>query len=131
MPWSHEFFDPINPIALCTIAVNFIFIEFICQTTLVAQTQTRIRSLYLSKKSWGPFIYYVSTFVDFLEPSSSYISTFYVLKISKNCHFLTPLPPTSAYVIYEWSIPCCNKSLQGHNVSWCFFQNVDLNFTSS
>ena len=29
---------------------------------------------------------------------------FYVLKTSKNCHFLTLSPPqTSAYVIYEWS----------------------------
>jgi hypothetical protein len=24
------------------------------------------------------------------------------VKISRNCHFLTPLLPTSAYVIYEW-----------------------------
>ena len=23
--------------------------------------------------------------------------------MSKYCHFLTPFPPTSAYVIYEWS----------------------------
>ena len=27
---------------------------------------------------------------------------FLVLRISKNWHFLTPLPPTSADVIYEW-----------------------------
>ena len=29
---------------------------------------------------------------------------FLVLKIIKNWHFLTPLPPTSDYVIYEWSL---------------------------
>ena len=34
-----------------------------------------------------------------------YVSMFYVLQISKNCRFLTPLPLyyTSAYVIFEWS----------------------------
>ena len=34
---------------------------------------------------------------------------FSVLKVSKNYPFLTPLPPTSAYVIYEWShtANCC------------------------
>ena len=26
-----------------------------------------------------------------------------VMKISKNCHFLTSLPPKSAYITYEWS----------------------------
>ena len=50
--YPSSYWMPPNPIALCTIAVNFIFIDFICRTTLglVAQTQTRIRSLYLSKK---------------------------------------------------------------------------------
>ena len=42
-----------------------------------------------------------------------YVSIFYVLKISKNCHFLTPIRPTSAYVIYEWS--------QSENCLNCFF----------
>ena len=27
---------------------------------------------------------------------------FLLLRISKNWHFLTPSPPTSDYVIYEW-----------------------------
>ena len=31
----------------------------------------------------------------------AYARMFLVLRISKNWHFL-PLPPTSAYVIYEW-----------------------------
>ena len=36
---------------------------------------------------------------------------FYVLKISKNYHFLATLPPTGAYIIYEWfpSKNCWNK----------------------
>ena len=29
---------------------------------------------------------------------------FSVLKLSKKSNFLTPLPPTSAYVMYEWSL---------------------------
>ena len=29
---------------------------------------------------------------------------FLALKIIKNWHFLTPSPPTSYYVIYEWSL---------------------------
>ena len=42
-----------------------------------------------------------------------YISIFLVLQISKNRHFLTPLPLPSAYVIYEWSPsnPCGNAAL--------------------
>ena len=34
-------------------------------------------------------------------PPPSYVSIFYVLKISKACYFLTP-PPKRAYIIYEW-----------------------------
>ena len=47
------------------------------------------------------FIYYVSTIWGFFDPLPPYVSIFYVLKISnkKNC----PPPPSSAYVIYEWS----------------------------
>ena len=42
----------------------------------------------------GPFIYYVITFLGFLyPPSPPYVSMFLVLRISKNWHFLTPLPP--------------------------------------
>ena len=52
----------------------------------------------------GPFIYYVITFLGFLDPPPPYVSMFLVLRISKNWHFLTPpSPPTSADVIYEWS----------------------------
>ena len=50
--------------------------------------------LFVVSTALGPFIYYVSTFLGFLDlPPSIYISLFLVLKISKNCHFLTPLPP--------------------------------------
>ena len=33
-----------------------------------------------------------------------YVIMFLALKIIKKWHFLTPLPPTSDYVIYEWSL---------------------------
>ena len=51
----------------------------------------------------GPFIYYVITFLGFLDPPPPYVSMFLVLRISKNWHFLTPPPPT-ADVIYEWPL---------------------------
>ena len=60
----------------------------------------------------GPFIYYVITFLGFLDPPPPYVSMFLVLRISKNWHFLTPLPPTSAYVIYEWSQGIIEPALQ-------------------
>ena len=44
----------------------------------------------------GPFIYYVITFLGFLDPPPPYVIMFLVLKIIKNWHFLTPLPP------YKW-----------------------------
>jgi hypothetical protein len=46
-----------------------------------------------------PFTYYVSTFLGFMKPlpPSTYISIFLILKISK-------FYPTSAYVVYEWSL---------------------------
>ena len=56
-----------------------------------------------ARENKGPFIYYVSTFIEFWTPLLPYISMFLV-KISKNLHFLTPPPTTSAYVIYEWSL---------------------------
>ena len=56
------------------------------------------------KYHWGPFIYYVITFLGFLDPPPPYVSMFLVLRLSKNWHFLTPLPPTNADVIYEWSL---------------------------
>ena len=54
---------------------------------------------------WGPFIYYVITFLGFSDLPPHYVIMFLVLKIIKNWHFLTPpSPPTSDYVIYEWSL---------------------------
>ena len=41
---------------------------------------------------------------------------FYLLKIGTNCHFLTPSPPLSDYVVYEWAfrvgeIMSCKKTV--------------------
>ena len=41
------------------------------------------------------------------DVSTSYISMFLAMKIIKNWHFLTPLPPTSDYIICEWSLVNC------------------------
>ena len=41
------------------------------------------------------------------DPTPAFVSKFLELRISKNLHFLTPphsSPPTSANVIYEWSL---------------------------
>ena len=46
---------------------------------------------------------------------------FLVLKISKNWHFLTPLPPASAYVIYEWSHRIHILFVFRRNDDWSFF----------
>ena len=44
--------------------------------------------------SKGPFIYYVITFLGFLDPPPPpYVIMFLVLKIIKNWHFLTPFSP--------------------------------------
>ena len=41
----------------------------------------------------GPFIYYVITFLGFLDHPTPYVIMFLVLKIIKNWHFLTSPPP--------------------------------------
>ena len=57
-----------------------------------------------------PFIYYVSTFFGFLDTLPPYVSKHvYVLKISKNCKFSNP---TSAYVLYEWSLGQDNQNVE-------------------
>ena len=40
----------------------------------------------------------------FGPPSLPYVSIILVLRISKNWAFMPPPPPTSAYVLYEWSL---------------------------
>ena len=45
----------------------------------------------------GPFIYYVITFLGFLQHVFS-------TKNKQKLAFSEPLPPTSADVIYEWSL---------------------------
>ena len=52
-----------------------------------------------------------------------YISIFLVLRISKNWHFLILSPPTSADVIYEWSLTNINFSKFG---SWG--GKININF---
>ena len=51
-----------------------------------------------------PFTYYVSTFLELLDPFPSIHSYIFSTESKKNCNILTPLPPTIAYVIYEWSL---------------------------
>ena len=62
--------------------------------------------------SVGPFIYYVSTFLGYLDPLPPYISMFLVLKISKNWHFLTPPPYKCLRNI--WMVPVISND----NFDW-------------
>ena len=55
-------------------------------------------------QAMGPFIYNIITFFGFLDPPPPLRQHVLVVRISKNGYFLTPLPPTSADVIYEWSL---------------------------
>ena len=48
-------------------------------------------------------VYYVITFLGFLDPPPPYVSMFLVLRICKNLAFSDPpSPPTRADGIYEW-----------------------------
>ena len=54
-----------------------------------------------------PFTYYVRTFIGFWLPPPSlppYLHHFKHWKKAFFFFFSTPFPPTSAYVIYEWSL---------------------------
>ena len=51
---------------------------------------------------WGPFIYYVITFLGFLDPLRKHV--FSTENNQKLVFSDPPPPPTSAYVIYEWSL---------------------------
>ena len=55
----------------------------------------------------GPFIYYVITFLSFLDtlPPLLRKHIFYVLKIIKNNNFLTPLPPSNKCLRHIWMVP--------------------------
>ena len=70
-------------------------------TLFIIWVQGTYRILYLVR---GHSYITSSHFSDFWTPLLPYVSMFLVLRISKNWHFLTPLPPTSADVIYEWSL---------------------------
>ena len=61
------------------------------------------RLLPFSNFAKGPFIYYVITFLEFLDPPPHLRKHVLVMKIIKNWHFLTPLPPLQV-IIYEWSL---------------------------
>ena len=69
-------------------------------------------------KCRGPFIYYVITFLGFLDPLPPYVIMFLVLKIIKNWHFLTPLPHkwlrNSIWMVpyVLWPLALCMVSIQ-------------------
>ena len=72
--------------------------------------------------TYQPHLVYVvferplSTFLGFLDPPGC---MFNVLKINKDCNFLAPLSPTSAYVIYELSPNFdTHMSFSKHNCLW-------------
>ena len=52
---------------------------------------------------WGPFKYYVSMFLAFLGPPTSYVGINSTVN-QQNCHFLTPPTHLFADVILEWSL---------------------------
>ena len=54
--------------------------------------------------SWGPFIYYVITFLGFLDPPPPLRQHVFSTKNKQKLAFSDPPPPTSADVIYEWSL---------------------------
>ena len=54
---------------------------------------------------WGPFIYYVITFLGFLAPPSPLRQHVFSTKNQQKLAFSDPpSPSTSADVIYEWSL---------------------------
>ena len=54
---------------------------------------------------WGPFIYYVITFLGFLDPPPPLRNHFFSTENNQKLAFSDPpSPPTSDYVIYEWSL---------------------------
>ena len=56
--------------------------------------------------SFRPFIYYVRTFLSVFHPTSHLLLRKHLLSTEnkKNCRFLIPFPPSSTYVVYEWSL---------------------------
>ena len=76
--------------------------KVIAQMNVIRAAKTYKTSLFwLTHKPWGPFIYYVSTF---FEPPSQFINVSLVLKVRKNCNFLTPSPHKCLRNI--WMVPC-------------------------
>ena len=54
----------------------------------------------------GPFMYYVITFLGFLDPPSPLrlLERVFSTENNQKLAFSDPPPPTSDYVIYEWSL---------------------------
>ena len=69
--------------------------------TLLKSLMTRGNNLD-GRSAKGPFIYYVSLFLGIFDPSP--FCLFSVLKISKNCPFLTPLSPVKC-LRNIWIVP--------------------------
>ena len=56
-------------------------------------------------KTKGPFIYYVITFLEFLNPPPPLRNHVLITENNQKLVFSEPpSPPTSDYVIYEWSL---------------------------
>ena len=70
-----------------------------CPMTNIVSDKVRLSST--SRGTRKPFIYYVSIFLVLLDPPPPYVNIGKQVFISKNSNFLTPLSPSSAYVIYE------------------------------
>ena len=71
-----------------------------CRFRFVIMDRAQLKTIHILRK-------HVFTLLTPFLPTS----IFSVLKVSKNCHFLTPLPPTNDYLIYEWSLEILPASL--------------------
>ena len=69
-------------------------------------TQTKQGNLYNKHApTKGPFIYYVITFLGFLDPAPPLRNHVFSTENNQKLAFSDPpSPPTSDYVIYEWSL---------------------------
>ena len=71
-----------------------------CPMTNIVSDKVRLSST--SRGTRKPFIYYVSIFFSAFGPPSTLCEHIFSTElVSKNSNFLTPLSPSSAYVIYE------------------------------
>ena len=79
----------------------------------------------------GPFIYYVITFLGFLDPPSPLRNHVFSTENNQKLAFYDPpSPPTSDYIIYEWSLSNIRyKKFQGRTpeiISLVFWKKLSL-----